>query len=63
MLFHDYSSDLAISSNTMHPSDVDYCLEVRNACLQIHPRLMNLTPGLDSEPGFSVVNYSPEIEL
>jgi len=53
----------AISSNIMRPSDVDYCLEVRNACLQIHPRLMNLTPGLDSEPGFSVVNYSPEIEL
>ncbi|KAI0273855.1 Not1-domain-containing protein [Gloeopeniophorella convolvens] len=51
------------NSNIMRPSDVDYCLEVRNACLQIHPRLMNLTPGLDSEPGFSVVNYSPEIEL
>ncbi|KAH9180386.1 Not1-domain-containing protein [Lactarius sanguifluus] len=51
------------NSNIMHPSDVDYCLEVRNSCLQIHPRLMNLTPGLDSEPGFSVVNYTPEIEL
>ncbi|KAH9981460.1 Not1-domain-containing protein [Lactifluus volemus] len=51
------------NSNIMHPSDVDYCLEVRNACLQIHPRLMNLTPGLDTEPGFSVVNYTPEIEL
>ncbi|KAI0306727.1 Not1-domain-containing protein [Multifurca ochricompacta] len=51
------------NSNIMRPSDVDYCLEVRNACLQIHPRLMNLTPGLDSEPGFSVVNYTPEIEL
>ncbi|KAI9509952.1 Not1-domain-containing protein [Russula earlei] len=44
------------NSNIMRSSDVDYCLE-------IHPRLMNLTPGLDSEPGFSVVNYSPEIEL
>jgi CCR4-NOT transcription complex subunit 1 len=52
------------NSNIMRTSDVDYCLEVRNACLQIHPRLMNLTPGLDSsEPGFTVVSYSPEIEL
>lgn len=46
----------------MHPDDVDECLRVRNACLQIHPRLMNLTPGSDAEPGFSVVSYSPEIE-
>jgi CCR4-NOT transcription complex subunit 1 len=46
----------------LRPEDVDYCLEVRNSCLQIHPRLMNLTPGVDSEPGFAVVNYSPEIE-
>lgn len=46
----------------MHESDVDYCLEVRNACLQIHPRLMNLMPGSDVEPGFNVVSYSPEIE-
>ncbi|KAH9951492.1 Not1-domain-containing protein [Amylocystis lapponica] len=50
------------SSSIMHESDVDYCLEVRNACLQIHPRLMNLVPGSDAEPGFSVVSYSPEIE-
>lgn len=46
----------------MHESDVDYCLEVRNACLQIHPRLMNLIPGSDVEPGFTVVTYSAEIE-
>ena len=63
MFSYSPSSNLAISSNIMHSNDVDYCLEIRNACLQIHPRLMNLTPGLDSEPGFSVVNYSPEIEL
>ncbi|KAI0028354.1 Not1-domain-containing protein [Vararia minispora EC-137] len=50
------------SSSMLRPEDVDYCLEVRNACLQIHPRLMNLTPGVDSEPGFSVISYSPEIE-
>lgn len=53
---------LRANSNLMHDSDVDYCLEVRNACLQIHPRLMNLMPGTDVEPGFSVVTYSPEIE-
>ena len=46
----------------MHENDVDYCLEVRNACLQIHPRLMNLVPGSDAEPGFTVVTYSTEIE-
>ncbi|EPQ58539.1 Not1-domain-containing protein [Gloeophyllum trabeum ATCC 11539] len=50
------------SSSMLHESDVDYCLEVRNACLQIHPRLMPLTPGSDAEPGFTVVSYSPEIE-
>lgn len=50
------------SSNIMHESDVDYCLEVRNTCLQIHPRLMTLVPGSDAEPGFQVVSYSPEIE-
>ncbi|KAJ8454554.1 hypothetical protein ONZ51_g12961 [Trametes cubensis] len=50
------------SSASMHESDIDYCLEVRNACLQIHPRLMNLMPGSDTEPGFTVVSYSAEIE-
>ena len=46
----------------MNESDVDYCLEVRNACLQIHPRLMNLMPGHEAEPGFSVVSYTTETE-
>ncbi|KAH8102882.1 Not1-domain-containing protein [Cristinia sonorae] len=50
------------SSSIMHTSDVDYCLEVRNTCLQIHPRLMNLVPKSDAEPGFQVVSYSAEIE-
>jgi CCR4-NOT transcription complex subunit 1 len=53
---------LSISSALMNEGDVDFCLEVRNACLQIHPRLMNLTPGSDVEPGFTVVSYSAEIE-
>jgi CCR4-NOT transcription complex subunit 1 len=60
---YDPSANSPVSSNVMSTTDVDYCLAVRSACLQIHPRLMNLTPGLDSEPGFSVVNYTPEIEL
>ncbi|GLB35158.1 putative not1-domain-containing protein [Lyophyllum shimeji] len=50
------------NSALMDEGDVDFCLEVRNACLQIHPRLMSLTPGSDVEPGFTVINYSPEIE-
>ena len=43
-------------------TDTAYCVEVRNACLQIHPRLMNLSPESDQEPGFSVVSYSTEVE-
>ncbi|KAI6129122.1 Not1-domain-containing protein [Pisolithus croceorrhizus] len=50
------------NSAKMPGEDLDYCLEVRNSCLQIHPRLMNLTPGADAEPGFAVINYNAEIE-
>ncbi|TFK67891.1 Not1-domain-containing protein [Pluteus cervinus] len=50
------------STSMMSEADVEYGLEVRNACLQIHPRLMTLTPGSDVDPGFTVVNYPPEIE-
>ncbi|KAJ7445783.1 Not1-domain-containing protein [Mycena galericulata] len=50
------------SASSMNEADVGYCMEVRNACLQIHPRLMSLIPGSDVEPGFTVVTYSPEIE-
>ncbi|PCH38713.1 Not1-domain-containing protein [Wolfiporia cocos MD-104 SS10] len=50
------------NSNIMHESDIDYCLQIRNACLQIHPRLMNLVPGSDAEPGFTVITYPPDIE-
>lgn len=42
--------------------DTAHYLEVRNACLQIHPRLMNLSPDSDQEPGFAVVTYSAEVE-
>ncbi|KAJ7871497.1 Not1-domain-containing protein [Mycena olivaceomarginata] len=50
------------STSSMNEADIGYCMEVRNACLQIHPRLMSLIPGSDVEPGFTVVTYSPEIE-
>ncbi|KAF8502451.1 Not1-domain-containing protein [Gautieria morchelliformis] len=50
------------SSSMLDEADTAYCLEVRNACLQIHPRLMNLSPDSDQEPGFSVVTYSTEVE-
>ncbi|KAF8894430.1 Not1-domain-containing protein [Infundibulicybe gibba] len=53
---------LRSSANQMHESDIGYCMEVRNACLQIHPRLMSLMPGSDTEPGFTVISYSAEIE-
>lgn len=46
----------------MNPDDIAYSTDVRNTCLQVHPRLMTLTPGSDAEPGFTVVTYSPEIE-
>lgn len=46
----------------MPRDDIDYCLEVRNSCLQVHPRLMSLIPGSDIDPGLTVVNYSAEIE-
>ncbi|KAJ7074336.1 Not1-domain-containing protein [Mycena amicta] len=50
------------SASSMNEADKGYCVEVRNICLQIHPRLMSLIPGSDVEPGFTVVTYSAEIE-
>ena len=44
-------------------SDVEASIEVRNACLQIHPRLMSLIPNSESEPGLNVVSYSNKIEI
>lgn len=42
--------------------DTDQMFEVRNICLQAHPRLMNLIPGNEQEPGLSVVVYPPEVD-
>ncbi|KAG6874320.1 hypothetical protein C0995_001545 [Termitomyces sp. Mi166 len=50
------------NSALMDEGDVEFSREIRDACLQIHPRLMNLSPGNDVEPGFTVINYTPEIE-
>jgi len=46
----------------MSTEDLEYFNEIRNQCCQLHPRLMNLTPGSDSEPGLSVVSFSTEVE-
>ncbi|KAJ1307774.1 hypothetical protein OPQ81_001861 [Rhizoctonia solani] len=50
------------SGTALTPEDAEYFIEIRNQCLQLHPRLMNLTPGSDAEPGVAVVSFSPEVE-
>ncbi|KAB5596094.1 CCR4-NOT transcription complex subunit 1 [Ceratobasidium theobromae] len=50
------------SGTALSPDDAEYFIEIRNQCLQLHPRLMNLTPGSDAEPGVAVVSFSPEVE-
>ncbi|TIA98147.1 hypothetical protein E3P94_02595 [Wallemia ichthyophaga] len=42
--------------------DIEYYKEVRNLCLQYWPRLMNLTPHSDQEPGLSVTTFSPDLD-
>ncbi|KAK0228205.1 Not1-domain-containing protein [Armillaria fumosa] len=50
------------STSQMDEEDLHRSVEVRNSCLQIHPRLMSLIPGSDVEPGSTVVSYTAEIE-
>ncbi|KAF5324741.1 hypothetical protein D9611_004517 [Ephemerocybe angulata] len=50
------------NSSMMSETDVEASIEVRNACLQIHPRLMSLAPGTEIEPGLTVITYTNEIE-
>ncbi|KAG8732244.1 hypothetical protein FRC11_014912 [Ceratobasidium sp. 423] len=50
------------SGTALTSEDAEYFIEIRNQCLQLHPRLMNLTPGSDAEPGVAVVSFSPEVE-
>ncbi|KIM32540.1 hypothetical protein M408DRAFT_316396, partial [Serendipita vermifera MAFF 305830] len=40
----------------------EHMMEIRNICLQAHPRLMSLVPNSDVEPGSTVVAYAPDIE-
>lgn len=53
---------IALSSSLFSPERLEQCIEVRNLCLQIHPRLMSLIPNSDVEAGLTVVTYSNEIE-
>ncbi|QRV90034.1 CCR4-Not complex component, Not1 [Ceratobasidium sp. AG-Ba] len=50
------------SGISLSPEDAEYFVEIRNQCLQLHPRLMNLTPGSDAEPGVAVVSFPPDVE-
>lgn len=49
-------------SNALEEEDVIHFKEIRNYCLQIYPRLMNLDPQAKQEPGLRVVTYPAEIE-
>jgi len=53
---------IASSQNQMTEEDKQFWNDVKNHCLQVHPRLMSMMPGSDLEPGYTVINYSAEIE-
>ena len=55
-------SQFCFSSNMLSPEHLAWCIEIRNLCLQIHPRLMSLHSNTDVEPGLTVITYSNEIE-
>lgn len=46
----------------LEEADLDYCIQTRNLCLQIHPRLMNLNPGVEQDLGAAVVTYTSDVE-
>lgn len=53
---------LRANGDDMLPEEIDHFKAVRNLCLQLHPRLMNLTPGTESqEPGLSVATFPQEV--
>lgn len=53
---------LRANGDSMSPEEIEHFKVVRNLCLQLHPRLMTLTPGPESvEPGLSVASFSKEI--
>ncbi|KAG8856743.1 hypothetical protein FRB96_006246 [Tulasnella sp. 330] len=53
---------LRSSTNFMTAEDIAAFHEIRNRCCQIYPRLMDLSPVSDAEPGLSVVSFPQEVE-
>lgn len=49
-------------SNALDADDVAHFKEIRNYCLQVYPRLMNLDPNSEQEPGLQVVTYPADVE-
>ncbi|PWN39305.1 Not1-domain-containing protein [Ceraceosorus guamensis] len=50
------------NGDTMSAEDVALFKTVRNLCLQVYPRLMNLAPGSESlEPGLQVTTFAQDI--
>ncbi|WFC98612.1 CCR4-NOT core subunit cdc39 [Malassezia yamatoensis] len=53
---------LRANGDSMTPEEIEHFKVVRNMCLQLHPRLMSLTPGTESnEPGLTVASFSKDI--
>ncbi|KAE8230223.1 hypothetical protein CF326_g4782 [Tilletia indica] len=53
---------LRSNGDAMTPEEIEFFKAVRNLCLQLHPRLMNLAPGAENqEPGLQVVTFSADI--
>jgi CCR4-NOT transcription complex subunit 1 len=50
------------NSDILNADDIGHFKEIRNMCLQIHPRLMNLNPEANTEPGLAVVAFPPEVD-
>lgn len=50
------------AGSALTPEEHEHMIEVRNICLQAHPRLMSLVPNSDVEPGSTVIVYAPDIE-
>ncbi|KAL0577902.1 CCR4-NOT core subunit cdc39 [Marasmius crinis-equi] len=53
---------LRANQSLMEEGDQQFWNDVKNHCLQVYPRLMSMIPNTDVEPGYSVINYSAEIE-
>ncbi|KAK0539323.1 CCR4-NOT core subunit cdc39 [Tilletia horrida] len=53
---------LRSNGDAMTSEEIEFFKVVRNLCLQLHPRLMNLAPGAENqEPGLQVVTFSADI--